>query len=132
MNKGSCHCRSVSFQVDKPLANVYKCYCETCRKLSDSAFSVVTKVHKSDFRIIRGQDSLQVYESKPGKNRYHCKKCCSPIFVTVEDQPDYVRVRLGVLDGEPELEIAGHIWVSEKPEWQEISDSLPKFSEWNT
>ncbi len=131
MKSGSCHCRKVSFEVEEPLSNVYKCYCETCRKLSGSAFPLVARVRKTNFRIAKGEDALYIYESKPGKNRYYCKRCCSPIYVTVESQPEFERIRMGVLDFEPNIKTVGHIWVSEKPGWQEITDSLPKFSEWN-
>lgn len=132
MNTGSCHCGAVAFQLRGGLSRVYKCYCQTCRKLSGAAFSVVTKVRVENFSVTRGTELLHVYESMPGKFRYYCRNCCSPVYVTVDSQPDLVRIRLGVLDTDPQVEIAGHIWVSEKPQWQEITDSLPQYREWNT
>ena len=131
MTKGSCHCGKVTFEISGPFSRVYKCYCETCRKLSGSAFSVVTKIQKTNFKINSDLDNLHIYESKPGKERHYCRTCCSPIYVTVKEQPNLVRNRLGLLDGDPDFEIVGHIWVSEKPKWQEMTDSLPQFEEWN-
>jgi len=131
MIKGSCHCSMIQFEITEPLPRIYKCYCITCRKLSGSAFSVVSKVNEERFKLLCGSGYLHEYESKPGKFRYYCKKCCSPIYVKVIDRPGEVRIRLGVLDGNPKAEISGHIWVSEKPAWEVIHDKLPQYDEWN-
>lgn len=53
--------------------------------------------------IIKDDKSLHCYESSPGKVRYYCKNCCSPIFVTVQSQPKFARICLGVLDFEPKV-----------------------------
>ena len=130
MNTGSCHCKNVAFTVNGELSDVNLCYCQTCRKLSGSAYSVVARISVDEFEITEGKDSLQTYESSPGKVRYCCNKCCSPIYVTVKSQPEFVRIRLGVLDFEPTVNIVNHIWVSEKPDWHTIHDSLPQHQEW--
>lgn len=130
MNSGSCHCGKVVFEVRDSLPDTNYCYCETCRKLSGGAFSVVARIPSSEFKVLTGEEQLLIYESSPGKRRYYCGNCCSPIFVTVESQPEFVRIRLGVLDFEPEFNVVGHIWVSEKPKWHRISDGMPQHEEW--
>jgi hypothetical protein len=35
-----------------------------------------------------------------------------------------------VLDFHPLVKVVGHIWVSEKPDWHQIHDSLPQHLEW--
>lgn len=126
--KGSCHCGSVSFDVGGQLGDVRFCYCVTCRKLSGALFSVVANVPGNRFSLCKGGDALAVYESMPGKLRYYCSSCFSPVFVKVNSEPDRVRIRLGLLDSEPEVNITAHMWTSEKPAWYEISDGLPQFS----
>ena len=130
MSSGSCHCGNVFFDVNGFFSDVNYCYCQSCRKLSGGAFSAVARVSKSDFKITKGLSALQSYESSPGKNRYYCKNCLSPIVVEVEGQPEFVRIRLGLLNSEPEISIVGHIWVSEKPKWYKINDELPQHQEW--
>lgn len=132
MESGSCHCGKVVFEINGSLSDVNYCYCETCRKLSGGAYSVVTRVSSDKFNVIRGNELLHTYESSPGKERYYCNVCCSPIYVTVKSQPEFVRIRLGVLDFEPKVNIVGHIWVSEKPKWYSINDLLPQYQEWPT
>lgn len=129
MNTGSCHCRKIEFTVPENLGDVRLCYCETCRKLSGSAFSAVAVVEASQFKLLKGQDGLVSYESSKGKMRYYCSHCHSPIFVQLQSKPEQVRIRLGVLNFEPKVNITAHIWVKEKPIWFNILDNLPQFPE---
>ncbi|GEM_PF-3599976 len=85
---------------------------------------------KVSFHFIKGDACLSRYESSPGKIRYHCQYCFSPVYVETQSQPGFVRVRLGLLDFEPDIEIKGHIWLSHKPSYVRITDSLPQFDEW--
>lgn len=129
MNTGSCHCGAIQFEVPKKLGNVNLCYCGTCRKLNGSAFSAVAMVEAKDFHFLNGQDSMAVYESTPGKMRFYCTKCHAPVYVQLQSKPEQLRIRLGLLDFEPEVTISGHIWVKEKPQWYRINDNLPQYPE---
>ncbi len=129
MNTGSCHCGAVQFAVPKALGKVNLCYCGTCRKLNGSAFSSVAMVDAQDFRLLKGQEAMATYESSPGKVRFYCAHCHAPIYVQLKAKPEQLRIRLGLLDFEPEVTISSHIWVKEKPEWYVINDELPQYSE---
>src|SRR5690606_1474562 len=93
---GSCHCQEVTFQIQQNALTVRYCYCTTCRKLSGADYSAVARVTRDSFRITEGEDSLTVYESRPGKLRYSCCKCFSPIYVTTDNELSFLRVRLGL------------------------------------
>ena len=130
MQKGSCQCGKVVFGFEADLLPVYYCYCRTCRKLSGSAFSLVSRVNKAAFKIIKGENHLQSYQSSLGKYRYNCRTCCSPIYVDTDLQPEFVRLRLGLLDEEPNVVFKGHIWLSHKPAYIKIRDVLPQYEQW--
>ena len=129
MNTGSCHCGKVRFEISADLGDVRYCYCETCRKLSGAAFSVVALVPKHNFKFLGEKPELKLYKSSADKYRYYCGDCCSPIYVQVASRPDEMRIRLGLLDYEPKVNISGHMWVSEKPKWHQINDDLPQTEE---
>ncbi|WP_444917613.1 GFA family protein [Microbulbifer sp. JMSA003] len=116
------------FVVNEKSLDVRKCYCETCRKLSGADYSVVALVNKSQFKIISSPQKLLQYISKPGKTRHYCPTCFAPVFVEVESQSNLCRIRLGLLDDNPEVNVSGHMWVSEMPSWCSISDNLPVFT----
>ena len=128
-NTGSCLCGGVEFEAPKDLGDVRLCYCQSCRKSNGSAFSAVALIDTSDFRLVKGEALLATYESSPGKFRYFCSNCHSPLFVKVASIPDQVRIRLGLLNFEPKVNIVGHVYVKEKPGWYQITDALPQFQE---
>lgn len=129
MNTGSCHCGAVEYEVPRALGDVKFCYCQTCRKLNGTAFSAVALVDAGEFKLLKGESSLEAYESSAGKFRYHCKTCFAPIYVKLASRPEQVRIRLGLLNFEPEVTLTGHIWVSQKPGWYTIADKLPQSQE---
>ncbi|MBT2774688.1 GFA family protein [Halomonas sp. ISL-60] len=127
MITGSCHCKSICFTIDRPRLSVRRCYCETCRKLSGSDYSSVARVARDKFTVTSGAKQLVSYESRPGKQRFYCSNCYSPIYVTTNNETDFLRVRTGLLDGDPQVEVTGHMWVCEKPSWVVIEDDKPVY-----
>lgn len=127
MIDGLCHCQNVKFEIQQDELFVRYCYCTTCRKLSGADYSSVARVDRQLFKVLKGEDSLAIYESRPGKVRCYCSKCYSPIYVTTNNEPSFLRIRLGLLEGAPKVTVTGHMWVSEKPPWRTIEDNLPIF-----
>lgn len=127
MIRGTCHCKCVRFEVNDTELSVRYCYCTTCRKLSGADYSSVARVDRDKFIMTQGQEHLVSYESRPGKHRYHCDHCFAPIYVITNNETRFLRVRLGLLDGSPKVTVTGHMWVSEKPDWRTIEDSLPVY-----
>ncbi len=130
MIQGSCLCRRVTYQATELVGPHVYCHCESCRKASGSAFGANVSAPMNGFSVLSGAGQIAVYESSPGKRRHFCRNCGSPLFTTVGDDPDVVRVRLGTLDSLYNRELAAHIFVEEKPAWHEIEDSAPQFERW--
>jgi hypothetical protein len=128
MISGTCHCQQICFAIDENTLSVRYCYCKTCRKLSGADYSSVARVTREKFQITQGQDKLLCYESRPGKHRFYCRHCFAPIYVVTDNETTFLRVRLGLLDGQPDVEVTGHMWVSEKPAWRSIEDDLPIYN----
>src|SRR6185503_8193507 len=102
------------------------CHCQMCRKASGSAFASNASVERGAFRLLAGGESIQRYESSPGKSRCFCRNCGSPIYAMSPEMPDHLRIRLGLLDDDPGTRPAFHYAVNFKAPWWEISDELPK------
>jgi hypothetical protein len=126
MLTGSCLCGAVRFTVNGKLGPVIHCHCGTCRKAQGAAFMTSAPVRRKYFALVAGADSVTAYESSPGKQRCFCRTCGSPLWSTREDTPDILRLRLGLLDGDPSRRPAAHIWVGDKAPWCEITDDLPR------
>jgi hypothetical protein len=106
-----------------------RCHCVQCRKASGAEFATNGNVPKEGLRIVAGESLLGEYESSPGRFRVFCGRCGSPLFKRTDNQPQFVRLRLGCVDTEFHERPLGHVFVGEKPKWSEICDGLPQYDE---
>ena len=128
MVQGSCLCGGVAYEASGPLTLVACCHCTQCRKASGAEFATNATVPEEGFRVVRGEALLSAFESSPGNHRVFCSRCGSPLFKRFGDGRKQIRIRLGCLDTEIDERPIAHVFVSEKPAWSEITDSLPQFA----
>lgn len=131
MISGSCLCGGVKYDITGEIGAIVHCHCPTCRKTHATAFSSVANVALDGLTFTQGQGLLKHFESSSGKKRYFCSHCGSHIYAKRDDQ-DHFKLRLGTLDGDPQLEQGHHIWLSEKAPWYDIDEvcQLPRFETW--
>jgi hypothetical protein len=129
MIRGSCLCRGVKFEIHGGLGRSSHCHCSMCRKAHGAAFGSYAAARVADFRLVSGAELILRYRSSPGVERSFCSRCGSTLQFISERRPDVVDVALGVLDDDPGIRVAHHIFVGSKAPWVEITDSLPRFDE---
>jgi hypothetical protein len=130
MVKGSCLCAGIAFEVDGPLGPVMgHCHCSMCRKSSGAAFETVVSAPRSAVRWMKGADLVTRYCSSPDNYRCFCRVCGSHV-PDPQGQGEQLFISAGVLDDDPGLRPAAHIFVGSKAPWYEITDDLPRFEEW--
>ena len=49
--------------------------------------------------------------------------------MTVEGDPEHIRIRLGTLDRDAVAQIVAHVWVGSKASWDSIGDHLPRYDQ---
>ena len=128
MLEGSCLCGSIRYQAEGPLSLAARCHCVQCRKASGAEFATNANVPAASFRLVAGAELLGSFCVTPGRARCFCTRCGSPLFKKSDDQRDVVRIRLGSLDTEADVQPVAHAFVSEKPRWSHIHDDLPQFA----
>ena len=129
MHTGSCLCGGVQFEVTGDLAPIQVCHCSQCRKAHGTPFATNMPIPASTFVLTRGRELLKDFESSPGKVRYFCGRCGSPIYSRKDTLPDVVRLRAGLLNGPLAVRPAFHFHVASKANWWRIDDDLPQFKE---
>ena len=97
------------------------------QKASGSAFSSNVNVRRAYWRFTSGGDLIREFESSPGVHRAFCSRCGSPVYSRWDAQPDMLRLRLGLVEGDPGRRALAHFWVGSKAPWFAISDALPQF-----
>jgi hypothetical protein len=127
MVRGSCLCGGIAYEADEvPL--IVLCHCSQCRKATGSAFEAGAPVPAGSFRLLKGADLIQRYESSPGNYRAFCRVCGSRAPGPSKDGRLYY-VHAGTFDDDPGTRPALHMMVGSKAPWWEIGDALPRFEE---
>lgn len=71
------------------------CHCSQCRKYASTAMQLAIWA-PADFKAVKGDDNLTIYESAPGVFRKACKTCGCFAYKTAGD--DTVIVPIGALE----------------------------------
>jgi len=126
---GSCLCGGIRYELDAEPGAIEFCHCRTCRKSNGTAYGANAPIAASDFRIVAGAELLKAFESSPGKQRYFCERCGSPIYSQHQKRPGILRLRIGLLDTPTSARPRIHFMVAHKAEWDEICNDLPQHTE---
>jgi hypothetical protein len=125
----NCLCGGVRIEISGKLGPVVYCHCSRCRKASGTAFAANADVRRKYWKFVSGEDIIRELESSPGVFRAFCSCCGSPIYSRRSATPDVLRLRLGILNEDPERRSLAHFHVGSKAAWFEIADDLPQFAE---
>jgi len=98
MYSGSCLCGSVRYLLNEQITELECCHCLVCRKAHASAFSMGVTVQSRAFNLVSGAESLEKFESSPGKFRAFCRVCGSQLYAFRPANPDFLRLRPACLD----------------------------------
>ena len=121
---GGCLCGQVRFEIKGLLRDVVNCHCTMCQKLHGS-MGAHSKAAKADITLTRS-DGLAWYRSSDVAQRGFCRNCGSSLFWEPFGQ-DATGILAGSLDAPTGLRTIGHIFVGEKADFTDITDSCPQF-----
>ena len=121
ITKGSCNCGGVTWEAQGEMRPIVACHCSQCRKQT-GLYYAATAADDTNLTIIG--DTLKWYSASPDAKRGFCGECGSALFWK-HDKDDFTSILAGSIDGVSGLEIAKHIFVSDKPDWYEITDGKP-------
>ena len=120
---GSCLCGGVRFDVTLPFRRANHCHCSRCRKHSGTFGLTQGRVARDRFRLLAGDELLRVFRPAPGAAvKVFCSVCGSSLFGGFWPEGDEVSIRLGALDGDPEIRPQYHSHVDSRAPWDELSD----------
>ena len=125
---GTCNCGAVQFAVTEPFASAAYCHCRRCQRRTGTAASANARVPAGGFALLRGEDRLRSWKPPEGAEKFFCGDCGSAMFS--RSGPDWVGVRLGVLDGDPGIRPSLHKYVAYAASWEPLpEDGLPRHPE---
>ena len=125
---GTCNCGAVQFAVTEPFVSSTYCHCTRCQRRTGTGASANARVAASGFSVVRGGDRVRSWKPDEGAEKFFCGDCGSALFS--RSGPDWVGVRLGVLDGDPGIRPGAHQFVAYAATWEPLADDgLPRHPE---
>lgn len=118
---GRCLCGAVGFTARQIDPHVHACHCSMCRRWSGGpalAASVGSIAFDSD-------DEVGVYASSAWAERAFCKRCGTNLFYRLKEAGSTV-VWSGTFDDPAGLELAGEIYIDEKPGFYALAGEHPR------
>jgi hypothetical protein len=126
--KGSCFCGAISYHINGRLKDARSCHCSQCRKAFSSQASAYALVEPDEFHWTSGKDKLSSYQSKDGAGLQFCSLCGSTLCGTHHGKIH--GITLGCVEGDPDIELARHIFVASKASWETIATDVPQYDQW--
>ncbi|MGE0066406.1 MAG: GFA family protein [Solirubrobacterales bacterium] len=126
---GRCACGEVRFRVTKAFDSAGYCHCQRCQRRSGVPWSFNGLVAADGFELVSGADSITTWRPEDGgRPKSFCRACGGHVFGGDPDGGGTVAVRLGAVEGDPEVEPSWRAWLSSAPDWCPVpDDGLTRF-----
>ena len=126
---GGCLCGAVRYQILSDLQGIACCHCSKCRRFHGN-FAAYAIMPRDSLKFVE-ERGLKWFRSEtdetPNVHRGFCSECGSSLFWDPRGE-DRIAVAAGSLDEPTNLQILGHSWVSQKGDYYQIHDDLPKYA----
>jgi hypothetical protein len=120
----------VRFEVNEPLLFAGYCHCTRCQRRTGSAASANAATAPGSFRIVQGEERVRAWKPEGGFEKCFCADCGSALFSRNPERPEQIGVRLGAIDGDPQIRPSFHQFVAYAAAWEPIpDDGLPRHPE---
>lgn len=127
---GGCGCGAVRFEISEPLVAAAYCHCTRCQRRSGTAVQASARVAPNSLTVTEGADQVGRWDAGSGLLKCFCSACGSAVFAADRDSGAVLIVRLGAIDGDPEIRPQARQFVAYAAAWEPIpDDGLPRFDE---
>jgi hypothetical protein len=126
--QGGCLCGGIRFEISGPVEGITQCHCSLCRKSNGSAFIATMVVSGDQFKWLSGEELVRTFARPSGYGVAFCAVCGSPAPDPNRSRTRY-SIPAGLLDDDPPLRVAQHIFVGSKAQWDTVGGDAPQFDE---
>lgn len=110
---GRCMCGAVGLRIAELGSSIHACHCESCRRISGSAFLSVAVPDGA--LTVSGTEWVQTYGSSEWANRSFCRRCGSTLWYRMNAPGSDYYLAAGLLDDLSDLVLAQEIYFDRKP-----------------
>jgi len=126
---GSCSCGGVTVSIEGEPAAVRQCWCRQCQKVAGGGASNNAMFNTADVTL-SGDLASATWTAASGNTLTHwrCAACGNPVYGQSSARPQFMTMRLGILDPGHRLAPQAVIWTDDAPAWAVIDPALPAFA----
>jgi hypothetical protein len=130
VTQGSCLCGDVAYEASGEPMFMMNCHCQRCRRSRGAAYGTNIFFKADQFRWTRGESQVVDYRLPEARffGTSFCKRCGGAV-PRISHERGMVIMPAGPVDTAPAVQVRGHIFVSYKASWFEITDSSPQHAE---
>ena len=122
---GGCLCGGVRYTCDAEPESMKYCHCDTCRRVTGSAFNIGVGVPATALRVT---GKVQAYTRPTDEGhmvtREFCPVCGTPLWTHGRKS---VWIRAGTLDSSEGLEPTAEMWTEMAVPWAHIPEGIPGY-----
>lgn len=125
---GSCLCGNVRFQITGAFDSFFLCHCSRCRKSTGSAHGANLFSTNFSLNWLSGEEDIKHFNVPETRHvRSFCQHCGSTI-PNIQMDGKLLMVPAGSLDCEVEIKPNGHIFMSDRAQWDDGFAEVAKFA----
>lgn len=126
---GKCSCGAVTVTIAGEPAAVRQCWCRQCQQLAGGGATNNAMFHTAEVTIAGPLVSAQwLAGSGNTLTHWRCEHCGNPVYAQSSARPQFMTLRLGILDPGHGLAPQAVIWTDDAPAWATINPTLPAFA----
>ena len=124
---GSCLCRAVRYKVKGEFESFYLCHCRYCQKDTGSAHAANLFSTTAKLEWIKGESNIRNFQLKKSNHVKAFCVICGSALPNVQMEGKLLAVPAGSLDSKLDKVPDGHIFISNKANWDEALETVKHF-----
>ena len=128
---GGCLCGTIRYAVNAEPQRIHNCHCDTCRKVTGSAFATNIFVAENDIVITQGKPNSFSHIADSGNTvvKEFCSNCGSQLFGHGAGRPGVKNIKVGSIDDASFVQPIANLYVKRALPFTLIDSSLEGFDE---
>ncbi|WP_249011672.1 GFA family protein [Conexibacter sp. DBS9H8] len=120
---GHCNCGGVRFSLSEVPPRAGYCHCTRCQRRTGAAASAQARIDAATLTIDAGEELLRGWRHPDGGfEKLFCSVCGSHLFSRLPEDPAQMGVRLGVIDGDPQVRPSFRQFTADAAVWEPIPE----------
>lgn len=128
MEKGSCLCGEVKYEVEIYPDKIFNCHCQYCRKAHGAAYATMALANGNSLKIIDPNQKLTEHKNALGGFRAFCAACGSRLMNYGPDKTQYLSISLATIDSDVSFKPVAHCNTESKATWCTPYEGIASFT----